>query len=58
LNGFLGIGDPEQSWQVVLSGRNITDEDDNVSGIFAQNFTNIRTVQPPAEYMLTLQVNY
>jgi iron complex outermembrane receptor protein len=58
LNGFLGIGDPDQSWQVVLSGRNITDEQDNVSGIFAQNFTNIRTVQPPAEYMLTLKVNY
>jgi iron complex outermembrane receptor protein len=58
VNGFLGIGDPDRAWQVVLSGRNITDEEDNVSGIFAQNFTNVRTVLPPAEYMLTFKVNY
>ncbi len=58
VNGFLGIGDPDRSWQLVLTGRNITDEEDNVSGIFAQNFTNIRTVLPPAEYMLTFKVNY
>jgi iron complex outermembrane receptor protein len=58
INGFLGIGDPDRSWQIVLSGRNITDEEDDVSGIFAQNFTNIRTVLPPAEYMLTFKMNY
>jgi iron complex outermembrane recepter protein len=53
VNGFLGIGPSDRNWSVVLSGRNITDEEDIVSGIFAQNFTNIRTVLPPAEYMLT-----
>jgi iron complex outermembrane receptor protein len=58
VNGFLGIGDPDKSWQVVLSGRNITDEEDYVSGIYAQNFTNIRTALPPAEYMLTFKMNY
>lgn len=58
VNGFLGIGDPGRTWQVVLTGRNITDEEDYVSGIFAQNFTNIRTALPPSEYMLTFKVNY
>ncbi|MCK6370534.1 MAG: TonB-dependent receptor [Gammaproteobacteria bacterium] len=58
VNGFLGIGDPDRSWQVVFTGRNITDEEDYVSGIFSQGFANIRTVLPPAEYMLTFKVNY
>jgi iron complex outermembrane receptor protein len=58
VNGFLGIGDADKRWQLVLSGKNITDEEDVVSGIFAQNFTNIRTVLPPAEYMLTFKLNY
>lgn len=58
LNGFIGFGADDQRWQVVLTGKNITDEEDNVSGIFANNFTNIRTPLPPAEYMLSFKVNY
>lgn len=58
VNGFIGIGDPDKSWQLVLTGRNITDQEDNVSGIYYANVTNVRTVQPPAEFMLTFKVNY
>lgn len=58
LNGFIGFGADDQRWQVILSGKNITDKEDNVSGIFANNFTNIRTPLPPAEYMLSFKVNY
>jgi iron complex outermembrane receptor protein len=58
LNGFLGLGADDRQWQVALSAKNITDEEDNVSGIFANGFTNVRTPLPPAEYMLTLSVNY
>jgi iron complex outermembrane receptor protein len=58
VNGFIGIGDADGVWQVTLAGQNITDEEDNVSGIFANGFTNIRTPLPPMEYMLTFKVNY
>jgi iron complex outermembrane receptor protein len=58
LNGIVGIADDNDRWQVALSGTNITDEEDNVSGIFANAFTNIRTVLPPAEYMLTFRASY
>ncbi|MBN8279805.1 MAG: TonB-dependent receptor [Gammaproteobacteria bacterium] len=58
LNGFLGFGQDDRSWQVMLSAKNITDEEDNVSGIFANGFTNIRTPLPPAEYMLSFKVKY
>ena len=58
LNGFLGLGADDRQWQVVLSAKNITDEEDNVSGIFANGFTNVRTPLPPSEYMLTVTVNY
>jgi iron complex outermembrane receptor protein len=58
VNAFLGLAATDERWQVVLTGRNITDEDDNVSGIFAQGFANIRTLLPPAEYMLTFKVHY
>jgi len=57
-NGFIGIGQPEGRWQLVLTGKNLSQEDDNVSGIFAQGFTNIRTVLPPRTYMVTLKVAY
>jgi len=57
-NGFLGLGRPDGRWQVVGTVKNISDEDDNVSGIFAAGFTNIRTPLPPREYMLTLKVAY
>jgi iron complex outermembrane receptor protein len=58
LNGFIGFGADDRKWQVVLTGKNITDEEDNVSGVFANTFTNIRTPLPPAEYMLNFKVNY
>lgn len=58
LNGFIGFGAEDQRWQVVLTGKNITDEEDNVSGIFNNGFANIRTPLPPAEYMLSFKVNY
>ena len=58
LNGFIGLGADDRQWQVVLYAKNITDEEDNVSGIFSNGFTNIRTPLPPAEYMLTFKVNY
>ncbi|MEZ5565261.1 MAG: TonB-dependent receptor [Gammaproteobacteria bacterium] len=58
VNGFLGIGADDRRWQVMLAAKNITDEEDNVSGIFSNGFTNMRTPLPPAEYMLTFKVNY
>jgi iron complex outermembrane receptor protein len=58
LNGFLGLGADDRQWQVVLAAKNITDQEDNVSGIFANGFTNVRTPLPPSEYMLTVTVNY
>jgi len=58
LNGYLGLGPDEREWQVVLAATNITDKEDNVSGIFANGFTNVRTPLPPAEYMLTFKVSY
>ncbi|MEQ1802760.1 MAG: TonB-dependent receptor [Gammaproteobacteria bacterium] len=58
LNGFFGLGADDRQWQVLFAATNITDEEDNVSGIFANGFTNIRTPLPPTEYMLTFKVNY
>ena len=58
MNGFLGIGADDRQWQVMFAAKNITDEEDNVSGIFANGFTNIRTPLPPVEYMLSFKVNY
>ena len=59
LNAYLGLREPDGHWQVVLSGRNVTDEEDNVSGISFPGFgVNIRTPLPPAEYMLTFKLNY
>ncbi len=58
LNGFLGIGADDRKWQAVLAVKNITDEENNVSGIFANGFANIRTPLPPTEYMLSFKVNY
>ena len=58
LNGYLGLRADDRQWQVALTAKNITDREDNVSGIFANGFTNVRTPLPPAEYMLTLSVSY
>lgn len=57
-NAFLGIGRPDGRWQLVATMKNISDEDDNVSGIFADGFTNIRTPLPPREYMVTFKLAY
>jgi iron complex outermembrane receptor protein len=58
VNGFVGIGSDDGQWQVALTGKNIFDSEDIVSGIFANGFTNIRTVLPPAEYMLQFRLQY
>ena len=57
LNGFIGVGQPDGVWQLVLDGKNLVDDDDNVSGIYAEGFTNVRTVQPPREWYVTLRIN-
>lgn len=58
LNGFVGINQPDGNWSLILSGTNLTDEKDNYSGIVATGFTNIRTPQPPREYMLTAKYSF
>ena len=58
LNGFIGFNQPDGNWSVILSGTNLTDEDDNYSGIVATGFTNIRTPQPPREFMLTAKYSF
>jgi iron complex outermembrane receptor protein len=57
-NGFVGIGRPDNRWQVVGEWKNITNEEDNVSGLLVPNSTNVRTVLPPLEYMVNLKFNY
>lgn len=56
LNGFIGLRHPDGLWQVTLDGKNLIDDDDNVSGIYADGFANIRTVLPPREIMLNVRV--
>lgn len=53
-NGRIGLEheNAEGVWSVFLSGTNLNDSEDLYSGI-AGNGTNIRTPQPPREYMLT-----
>ena len=58
LNGFVGFDQPDGNWSVILSASNITDEDDNYSGIVSTGFTNIRTPQEPREFMLTAKYRY
>jgi iron complex outermembrane receptor protein len=58
LNGYLGLGADDRHWQAALTAKNITNREDNVSGIFANGFTNVRTPLPPVEYMLTFKVSY
>jgi len=57
-NAFLGLGRPDGRWQLVGEWRNLTNEEDNVSGLLLGGFTNMRTILPPLEYMVTLKVNY
>lgn len=55
INGFIGLQTSDGTWSVVLSGKNLTDEEDVVSGIVG-NGTNIRNLQEPRTWMFT--VNY
>ncbi len=57
LNGRIGIDQPDGPWSIILQGKNLTDEEDNVSGIAGAG-TNIRTPLPPREYMLSLNYRY
>ena len=57
LNGRIGIDQPDGNWSVILQGKNLTDEEDNVSGISGAG-TNIRTPLPPREYMLMVNYRY
>jgi hypothetical protein len=52
------MGRPDGPWQVAGEWKNLTNEEDNVSGLLLGGFTNMRTVLPPLEYMITLKVNY
>lgn len=62
LNGFVGIGHPEATWQLIAEGKNLADSDDNVSGLFVEGvgfgITNIRTVLPPRTYMVSVRFNF
>ncbi len=57
VNGFLGLRPDDRHWELRLSAKNITDEEDNVSGIFSNGFTNMRAPLPPAEYLLEFRIN-
>jgi len=57
-NGFIGIDQPDGHWSIIASGTNLGDKEDIYSGIAAGGFTNIRTPQPPREYMLTVKYRY
>ncbi|HJL82056.1 MAG TPA: TonB-dependent receptor [Gammaproteobacteria bacterium] len=57
VNAYVGIRPLDGRWQVSLRGKNITDEEYYVSGIAGAG-TNIRTTEPPAEYMLTAKFNF
>jgi iron complex outermembrane receptor protein len=56
VNAFFGLGEPGGRWQVVLAGKNVTDREDIVTGLYAGGFTNIRSPLPPAEYMVTARI--
>jgi iron complex outermembrane receptor protein len=58
-NGFIGIDQPDGHWSVIASGTNLGDKEDNYSGIVDSGLgVNIRTPQPPREYMLTVKYRY
>jgi len=56
-NAFVALGAAEDAWEIRLEGRNISDEEDIVSGIFG-NGVNERTVLPPREWMLTAKFSF
>ena len=63
LNGTIVLSQFDGPWSIVLNAKNITDEDDNYSGIASSatgtpatvSGINIRTPQPPREYMMTVK---
>ena len=58
-NAFVALGDDDGKWEFRVEGRNLTDEEDNVSGIFGGGTgVNERTVLPPREWMFTAKVAY
>jgi iron complex outermembrane recepter protein len=57
LNGRFGLLQPDGHWSGILSATNITDEEDLYSGIVGSG-TNIRTPQPPREWMFTVNYTY
>jgi iron complex outermembrane receptor protein len=57
LNGFIGFDWSDTGLSLMLRGKNLTDEEDNVSGI-AGGGTNLRTPLPPREVMLTLNYKF
>ncbi len=56
-NGRVGVEQADGKWSVILSGKNLDDSEDLFSGI-AGSGTNIRTPQPPREYMLSVNYSY
>jgi iron complex outermembrane receptor protein len=58
VNAFVGIGRPDGRWQLVGEWKNLGNDEDNVSGLVADFATNIRTVLPPLEYMVTFRMKY
>jgi len=57
VNGRFGLTQPDGHWSAILSATNITDEEDLYSGIVGSG-TNIRTPQPPREWMFTVNYTY
>jgi iron complex outermembrane receptor protein len=57
LNGRFGMVQPDGHWSAILSATNITDQEDLYSGIVGSG-TNIRTPQPPREWMFTVNYTY
>ncbi len=55
-NAYIALGDQDDKWEVRLSGRNLTDEDDFVSGL--GGLPEIRTILPPRSWMLTAKFNF
>ena len=57
LNGFIAVATGDDRWELGLTGKNLTNEDDIVSGIAGAG-TNIRHALPKREWMVTLRANF
>jgi iron complex outermembrane receptor protein len=56
-NARFGLLQPDGNWSVILAATNITDEESLFSGIVGSG-TNIRTPQPPREWMMSVNYKY